>query len=54
MENQTKPQLIITFKNSKRKIQGKYSGKHQTLRIIDQWLEETGKILGKASNPGDY
>ncbi len=29
------------------KIQGKYLEKHQTLGIIDQWLEETGKILSK-------
>jgi hypothetical protein len=36
------------------KKQGKYSGKHQTLGIIDQWLEHTGKILGKTSDTGDY
>jgi hypothetical protein len=35
-------------------IQGKYSGKHQTQEIIDQWLEETGEILRKTSDTGDY
>jgi hypothetical protein len=80
MENQTKTQLIITFKNSISgsgsrgrnrentqesikpwgllisgwKIQGKCSGKHQTLEIIDQWLEETGKIFRKVAKPWDY
>jgi hypothetical protein len=32
----------------------KVQGKHQTLGIIDQWLEETGKILRKVEKPGDY
>ncbi len=80
MENQTKTQRIITFRNSisgsgssgrnrentqesirhwellisGQKKQGKYSGKHQTLGIIDQWLEDTGKILSKTSDTGDY
>ncbi len=80
MKNQTKPQLITTFKNSISgsgsrgrnrentqesikpwgllisgwKIQGKCSGKHQSLGIIDQWLEETGNIFRKTLDTGDY